>query len=143
MFMGANEGWPMRIRGRQVECCNAAWASEYAYRARRMMDAYRRRGASRVYWLLLPAPRDRDRQAIARAVNAAIGAAATPYRAQVRVLDLGRIFTPGGRYRDAMAVGGRDQIVRESDGIHLNRTGAKVAADHVLGAVRRDFRLSG
>jgi lysophospholipase L1-like esterase len=143
MFIGANEGWPMRSRGRQVQCCGPAWASEYAYRARRMMAAYRRRGAARVYWLLLPAPRDHDRQEIARAVNAALGVAAEPYRAQVRILDLGRIFTPGGRYRDAMPVGGRDQIVRESDGIHLNRTGAQVAADHVLGAVRRDFTLSG
>ena len=30
-----------------------------------------------------------------------------PYRAQVRVLDMGAIFTPGGRYRDAMDVGGQ------------------------------------
>jgi hypothetical protein len=143
MFIGANEGWPMRIRGRQVQCCGPEWASEYAYRARRMMDAYRRRGASRVYWLLLPAPRDRDRQEIARAVNAALTVAAQPYRAQVRILDLGRVFTPGGRYRDAMPVGGGEKIVRESDGIHLNRAGSEVAAGHVLGAVRRDFTFRG
>ena len=65
--------------------------------------------------------------------------AAEPYRAQVRVLDMGAIFTPGGRYRDAMDVGGRETIVREPDGIHLNDAGARIAADAVLRAVDRDF----
>ena len=108
------------------------------YRVRRMMNTYRRGGRARVYWLTLPAPRDGDRQEIARSVNAAIEVAA-PYRAQVRVLDMGALFTPGGRYRDAMTIDGRRQIVRESDGIHLNGRGSELAADAVLEAVRQDF----
>ena len=103
------------------------------------MNTYRRGGRARVYWLTLPAPREDDRQTIARAVNAAIEVAAQPYRAHVRVLDMEALFTPGGRYRDAMAVGGRSQIVREPDGIHLNALGAELAADAVLEAVERDF----
>jgi hypothetical protein len=139
MFMGANEGFPMRIAGREVKCCSAAWAAEYAYRSRRMMDTYRRAGAARVYWLLLPTYRSTARNTIARVVNAGIIAAASPYRAQVRILDMGAIFTPGNKYRDAMPVGGRDQIVRQSDGVHLNGTGSRVAADAVLAAMREDF----
>lgn len=139
MFMGANEGFPMTVGGRQVACCSAAWAAEYATRARRMMEAYRQGGAARVYWLNLPAPRDEDRQEISDAVNAAIVAAAAPYRAQVRVLDMNARFTPGNRYRDAMEVDGRDEIVREADGIHLNQAGAEVAADDVIAALRGDF----
>ena len=54
-------------------------AAEYAYRVRRMMNTYRRGGRARVYWLTLPAPRDGDRQEIARSVNAAIEVAAQPY----------------------------------------------------------------
>ena len=38
-----------------------------------------------------------------------------------------------------MNVDGRKRIVRESDGIHLNGTGAGLAADRVLEAVHRDF----
>ncbi len=106
MLLGANEGFPMRAAGGgTVQCCGPAWAAEYATRARRMMDTYRRRGAARVYWLTLPAPRDGDRADIARTINAAIAVAAQPYRAQVRVLDLVRVFTPGGRFRDAMPSG--------------------------------------
>lgn len=135
MFMGANEGFPMR----GIACCSAAWAAEYATRARLMMATFRAGGRARVYWLLLPAPRDPDRQRISRVVNAALLVAAQPFRAQVRVLDMGAIFTPGGRYRAAMAVGGRDRIVRKPDGIHLNDEGSRIAADAVMSAIERDF----
>ena len=99
------------------------------------MDNYRRRGATRVYWLRLPLPRERSRQQIAAAVNEGIDSAARTYGDQVRVLDLERTFTPGGRYRDA--IGG--ERVRDPDGIHLNEAGAETAAGVVLAAIRRDF----
>jgi lysophospholipase L1-like esterase len=140
VFIGANEGFELPgPGGESLECCGPAWAAEYAYRVRRMMNTYRRGGRARVYWLTLPAPRESDRQEIARAVNAAIEVAAQPYRAHVRVLDMEELFTPGGDYRDAMELDGRRQIVREPDGIHLNARGSELAADAVLEAVRRDF----
>ena len=139
VFMGANEGFDMRSGAVTVKCCGAPWAAEYAYRVRRVMNTFRQGGAARVYWLNLPLPRDPARQRISRAVNAAIAVAAEPYRAQVRVLDTAALFTPGGRYRDAMTVGGRQRIVREADGIHLNDAGAGVALPPVLAALRADF----
>jgi hypothetical protein len=140
VFIGANEGFPLPASGgHQVDCCGPDWAAAYANRVRRMMDTYRQGGRARVYWLTLPIPRDGDLADVARAVNAAIDVAAQPFRAQVRVLDMTSLFTPGGRYRDAMTVDGRRRIVRDPDGIHLNTTGAGVAADKVLEAIRRDF----
>lgn len=135
VFLGANEGFPIPSKGKQVKCCGVAWTAAYSGRVRRVMDNYRRRGATRVYWLRLPLPRERARQEIARAVNEGIDTAAKPFGDQVRVMDLERTFTPGGRYRDA--IGG--ERVREPDGIHLNVKGAAMAADVVLRAVRRDF----
>ena len=140
MFMGANEGFPIPgAGGKLVQCCGADWAALYATRARRMMDTYRRKGAARVYWLTLPLPRDGARQKIARSVNAAILVAAEPFRAQVRVLDMTALFTPRGRYRAAMAIAGRNTIVRRPDGIHLNDAGARLAADNVIARLRGDF----
>ena len=136
VFIGANEGFPMPgPGGRDVECCGPDYAAVYANRVRRMMDTYRQRGAARVYWLTLPAPRDDDRREIARTVNAAITVAAQPMRAHVRVHDTVPVFTPGGRYRDAMD----GRIVRQADGIHLNDAGAKIAADEVIRLIERDF----
>jgi hypothetical protein len=139
MFLGANEGFPLPAPGgRQLPCCGPGWAAQYATRARTMMQTYRRRGAARVYWLTLPLPRDAARQAIARAVNAAILVAAQPFRAQVRVLDMTSLFTPSG-YRVAMPIGGRNTIVRRPDGIHLNDAGSRLAAGVVVARLRDDF----
>jgi lysophospholipase L1-like esterase len=140
VFIGANEGFPIPgPGGEEIECCGADWAAAYANRVRRMMNTYRQGGEARVYWLTLPIPRDGDLAEVARVVNAAIEVAAQPFRAQVRVLDMAELFTPGGRYRDAMEVDGRRRIVRDADGIHLNGAGASLAAERVLEAVRRDF----
>ena len=142
MFLGANEGFALPgPDGSDVDCCGPDWAAGWAFRARGMIDTYRRGGQARVYWLTVPAPRDGDRATISRAVNAAIGVAAEPYRANARVLDMAEIFTPGFRYRDAMDVDGRRRLVREPDGIHLNGAGAAIAADAVVAALGEDFAL--
>lgn len=139
VFIGANEGYPLKYAGKSYPCCGPQWAAAYATRARTVMNTFRQGGGARVYWLLLPAPRDPARQKISRTVNLADSVAADPYRAQVRMLDMGAIFTPGGKYRDAMSVNGSDEIVRQADGIHLNQAGASIAADAVLRALRTDY----
>jgi hypothetical protein len=144
MFMGANEGFPFPAAGgKSIACCGVTWAVAYATRVREMINTYRRNGAARVYWLTVPGPRDRPRQTIARAVNAAIEVAAEPFRSQVRVLDMHALFTPGGIYRAAMPVAGRNTIVRRPDGIHLNDAGAGVAKDDVIAHLKADFKTFG
>ena len=93
-----------------------------------------------MYWLTVPTPREPARQRIERVVNAAVTVAAEPWRTSVRVIDSVPIFTPGGRYRDAMPVAGRETLVRESDGIHLNQAGSSVLSRVVLAVLSRDFR---
>jgi hypothetical protein len=135
VFIGANEGFPMEgADGKEVECCGADWAAIYANRARRMADTYRRGGTARVYWVTIPTPRDPDRQAIQRVVNAAIRVAAQPWRSQVRVVDSVALVSPRG-YQAAL----NGRIVRASDGIHLNDAGAELLAEAVLNRINQDF----
>ena len=139
VFIGANEGYPMPgPAGAEVECCGADWAAIYANRVRRMTDTYRRGGAEHVYWVSLPDPRDPDRVRISRVVNAAMAVAAEPWRARVDVIDTVPAFTPSG-YRDAMRVDGRETIVRQPDGIHLNDAGAELLSGMVIEQLRRHF----
>ena len=136
VFIGANDGFPIPVAGgREVECCGPDWAAAYADRVRLMMDTYRRDGAARVYWLTIPTPRDGDLAEITRAVNAAIDVASVPFRAQVRVIDLGDVFTPDDRFESSLD----GEIVREPDGLHLTSRGAEIAAELVLDALRQDF----
>jgi lysophospholipase L1-like esterase len=134
VFIGANEGFPLD----RIQCCGPGWAAAYASRVRRMIYTYRQNGAARVYWITLPTPRAANRAMVARVVDAAIPVAAEPWRRQVRVIDSVPIFTPAG-YRAAMPVNGTDTIVRASDGIHLNETGANLLAGVVLDRIRQDF----
>ena len=136
IFLGANEGFDMPgPGGKNVQCCGPDYAAVYANRVRRMMATFSQGHAARVYWLTLPTPRDKARKQIADTVNAAIQVAAEPMRSTVRIFDTVPIFTPGDKYRDAM----NGTIVRQSDGIHLNEAGAKIAAGHVVQMIERDF----
>jgi hypothetical protein len=140
VFIGANDGFPMEgPSGKQVGCCGALWATIYANRVRQIMDTYRQGGTARVYWITLPAPRDRARQRIARVVNAAITVAAQPWAAQIELVNTVPIFTPGFAYRDSMDVDGTQQIVREADGIHLNDAGSSLLARNILADLRQSF----
>jgi hypothetical protein len=134
MFIGANDGFPMA----GADCCGPVWISEYARRTRHMMRVYARGGRGRVYWLLLPMPRGASFRTVYVAVNAAVRRAARGLDDDVRLIDLARVFTPGGRYRDSMEIGGKTVPVRQADGIHLNRAGASLAATLVIRALRRD-----
>jgi lysophospholipase L1-like esterase/antitoxin (DNA-binding transcriptional repressor) of toxin-antitoxin stability system len=135
MFLGANDGFPM---GDAACCNNEAWIAEYARRAGRMMASYGRGGRARIYWLLLPTPRGGFFRETFPAVNAGIRRAAARARRDVRVIDLVEVFTPGGRYRDSMPVNGRLRRVRQGDGVHLNTTGASIAANVIIRTLRRE-----
>jgi hypothetical protein len=137
MFLGANDGFPMA----GADCCGMPWIAEYARRARDMMRTYARGGRGRVYWLLLPAARGGLFRETFPAVNAALRQAASGLGDDVRLIELNEVFTPGGRYRKSMRIGGKRVPVRQSDGVHLNTTGAELAARLVVGALRRDRML--
>ena len=142
VFLGANDGFPMRTpSGRSADCCDAAWTAEYARRVEAMMRAYRRGGRSLVYWLTLPTPRGGAFARVYRAVNAAIRVAGRRAGEGVRVIDLVPVFTPGGRFRQAIRFRGRTISARQADGVHLSTAGASVAATLIVDRLRADRAL--
>jgi lysophospholipase L1-like esterase len=130
MLIGANDGFAIG----DVDCCDEEWRRRYAARVRRMVASYRRGGAARVYWLTLPAPRSASFARVFRAINAALRLAEPALHGSGRIIDLGRVFTPRGRFR--ASIGGR--VVRQADGVHLNVRGAAIAAGLVIRQMRRD-----
>ena len=137
VMIGANDSFPLvDDRGREVECCRRAWVDAYARLAGEMMRSYAAHGR-RVYWLTIPAPDDATRYTIYAAVNYALRQAALRHD-RVRLLDMVELFTPGYEYRRRMRVDGGRVVVREPDGVHLNRTGAALAVRAIRRALRRD-----
>ena len=142
MSIGANDGFPMRTpSGSSGPCCGAARVMEYARRVESMMRSYRRGARSRVYWLTLPVPRSATFAEVFRGVNEAVVKAARSFPSGVRVLDMAKVFTPGGAFRRTMVFRGRKVNVRQSDGIHLSSAGASIAATLIIERLRADRLL--
>jgi len=139
VFLGANEGFPLRWQGKRRNCCSRAWRQAYAARAQKMMRSLERDGAARVYWLTLPAARPRAWNHIYRAVNLALTSAAKREGNSVRLLDMGALFTPSGHFQQTIKRGGHRVSVRQGDGIHLNVAGARIAARYVVRQMHRDM----
>jgi hypothetical protein len=138
VFLGANEGFPLKWESKRRNCCSRPWRKAYARRAQAMMESLERDGAARVYWLTLPAARPRGWNRIYKAVNLALTTAARRAGDGVRLLDMGSVFTPRGRFQQTIVRGGRRVSVRQADGIHLNVAGARIAARIVVRRMRRD-----
>lgn len=141
VFLGANEGFPLRWEGKRRDCCTRPWREAYAARAQTMMRSLEQVGRSRVYWLTLPAARPSVWNHIYRNVNLALRTAARREGTGVRLLDMGAVFTPRGRFQQTIVRGGRRVSVRQADGIHLNVAGARIAAQVVVRRMRRDSLL--
>lgn len=143
VFLGANDGFPMRShRGRRVSCCGRLWSREYARRARRMMATYSQGGSARVYWLLLPQARAGFFRRVYPAVNRGLRRAARGMRGMA-LIHLNKVFTPRGRYREFIRYHGRRVRARQSDGIHLSAAGASIAASIVARRMRADRAIPG
>lgn len=139
VFLGANDGFSMRWDGKLRACCGVAWRKAYAARAQRMMQGLERGGAARVYWLTLPAARPRMWNHVYGAVNLALRQAAAREGPElVRLIDMGRVFTPSGHFQQTIVRGGHRVSVRQADGIHLNVAGARIAARVVVRRMRAD-----
>lgn len=137
VFLGANDGFPLA----GADCCEQAWVAAYARRVEAMMRSYLRGGRSYVYWLTLPTPRRASFVRIYSRVNIAIRRAAGRVGGGVRVIDIARIFTPGGRFRQTITFRGRTINARQADGVHLSTAGASVAATLVIDRLRADRAL--
>jgi hypothetical protein len=138
VFLGANEGFPLPWEGKRRLCCSRPWRQAYARRAEAMMQALERGGQSPVYWLTLPAARPSHWNHIYRSVNLALRSASKRAGDGVRLLDMGRVFTPSGRFQQTIVRHGRRISVRQADGIHLNVAGARIAAQIVVRRMSRD-----
>jgi len=142
IFIGANDGFPMKTpSGASAPCCGAAWTVEYARRVESMMRSYLRGGRSYVYWMTLPTPNRGDFARIYRSVNRAIKRAAQRVGRGVRVIDLVKTFTPGGRFRQYIRFRGKTVNARQGDGVHLSTAGASIAATLLIDRLRSDHAL--
>jgi hypothetical protein len=134
MFLGGNEGFSLS----GVQCCGTAYARRYADRVAGMMKTYLQGGAAEVYWFLIPTPSKPNFVRVARVVDAGIERAARRFAHGVQVVDLRRIFSPGGHYLQTLDYHGHEITVHESDGFHLSAQSDTIVAQLFAARLRHD-----
>ena len=102
------------------------------------MRAYARDGAAEVVWPLVPAVRPEALQPIVVAANEGFRRAAF-FARQTHLVDLPAVFTPGFKYRETIVRNGRTVDVRLKDGVHFSDAGAKIAAELIARAVKKQL----
>ena len=137
MFIGANDGFPIRLdpllrRGVDARVCAPGRPDDVRLHARRPRARLlgHAAGAGRGIF-----------KAPYRAVNRAVRSAAARTAGKVRVLDFEKIYTPRGVFQQSIRFRGRSYSVRQGDKVHLNTTGARIGATLISEAIARDGLL--
>ncbi len=125
-----------------VPCCGPQWLALYAGMLRPLISAYVRGGRGRVYWLLLPAPREALRAPLFEAVNDALRLLAPEFPGALRLIPTDAVISPGG-YQETIAYDGLQVHPRAPDGIHLDHVGACVERSLVMEALLAEGLLRG
>jgi hypothetical protein len=138
---GRDGGISLRDAQHQVvPCCGPHWLALYAGRLRPLVSAYLRGGRGRVYWLLLPAPREALRAPLFEAVNDALRILVPEFHGALRLIPTAAVISPGG-FQTTIAYDGLQLHPRAPDGIHLTHTGACVERSLIVEAMLADGLL--
>ncbi|MCM3925443.1 DUF459 domain-containing protein, partial [Frankia sp. AiPs1] len=140
--MGGNDGQGITLPdGTVLPAGSAEWEAEYQRRASVVMRIWTGNGARRLLWLGLPPARSNQLNGYFHRLNTATATAAAGVGG-ASYLDLTPWLAKDGAYSDYLtAADGREVLARSHDGVHLTLDGARIAAAHVLDAVRSTWLL--
>jgi hypothetical protein len=134
--LGMGDGLDLPTPDGPAHCCGPEYVAAYEKRARAIMRTYSRGGRGAVVWLNDPYQRNPERWPQEAAVNSAVALAARGLT-RVKVVDLAAVLTPDGAYQAYLVRNGTKRRIRESDGIHLTRAGARIASRLAITALHR------
>ncbi|MCA1808185.1 MAG: DUF459 domain-containing protein [Kiritimatiellia bacterium] len=132
IWFGTNDRQPMMCDGSIIQPDQPGWNEEYARRVGRIMDLLTAREGTRAIWLELPDMQEPAMQADVAVINRLVREQVAKRPAveflQTRPL-LSRV---SGKYSPYLiGPNGMPLPVRDRDGIHLNRAGADLLAEHL------------
>lgn len=140
-FVGANDYTDLRVDSGTLARGTPEWSAEYRKRAAALMDTVGRGGAQ-LYWVGQPIMRDKARSRVAADINAAATAEAAK-RPWIHFIDTWSMLVDADGNYAAFLPGadGEPVQVRQSEGIHLTRTGTTWVSEAVYKAIRRDWNI--
>lgn len=136
VLMGANDRQPILAQKETLQPNQPAWEAEYTRRVGEFMDLLAAGGVKKLYWIELPDMREAVAQENALVIRR-LQRAAAETRPFVRLLPSDTVLSrkPGVYSAYVVKPGSMPLMVRDPDGIHLNRPGADLLAEHILSTV--------
>jgi hypothetical protein len=139
---GRDGGIPLAdAAGHLIECCGNQWLALYAALLRPLAVDYLQGGRGSVYWLMIPAPREKARAPFYEAVDNAIRLLASEIGPAMHVIPVDTVVSPAG-FQSTMTYEGLTIAPRSPDGIHLSHAGACVERSLVTEAMIADGQLT-
>jgi len=118
-----------------------AWEREYRRRVALMMDTMTQTRGQTLIWVGAPVAQDPALDAQMKVLNRIYRLEAAKRAGQVTYLDPDPIFAPAGKFQTSITYQGKQVVVREPDGQHLNTDGGVVLADVILKMLEKRFSL--
>jgi len=132
VLFGTNDCQSMKHGGKELRFGTEAWREAYRARVRGMLDILCE-GGRKVVWVGLPPMRPAGFDKRIRELNGLVEKEVAARGACAAYLPLAEVVGDAqGRYTDRRKVAGRNQRVRDGDGIHLSAVGAEAAAAAAL-----------
>lgn len=141
MVIGANDGWPMRVNGKEITAvASNAWVREYARRIVTVEKAFTAGSAGRqVLWVGPPVARSARWAHIFARLNSAASFGA-PIAPGGQYVNIAGPTSAHGRYSDYLnSPGGRPVLARQPDGVHFTYDGSLFPARIIWGVLQREF----
>ena len=141
LMFGANDIQPIMTRNGPASVGTAKWLAEYRNRVAATMAMLAGSDAD-VYWVGQPLMRSQTFAARIGQIDDIYASEAAKYDGITFVDTRPVLADAHGRYADYLAgSGGKRELVRASDGVHLTMTGARRIAHAVLAAVGKHWQL--
>jgi len=119
------------------------WRAEYGRRVGLMMDTLTQRKGQTLIWVGAPVAQDEALNSDMKVLNQVYKTQAMKRPGSVIYLDSDPIFAPNGSFQTSIIYQGKQRLVREPDGQHLNTDGGIVLADVIMGLLEKRFDLKG
>jgi hypothetical protein len=128
-MMGGNDAQSLRMPDGWIKWGEVAWREEYVRRVAELLAIVAPAGEP-VCWIGLPIVRSPGYRRKVELINALVEeqVALTPGASFVSTWS---VLAKSGQYAESMNVGGRDETLRGSDGVHLTVAGARVLESQI------------
>jgi hypothetical protein len=140
VFLGGNDGQGFTVNGQVVEFGTPLWHEDYAARVALVMSECLAAKA-RVLWVGMPIMGPSSLTSVMAQLDAIFRAEAAKHPGATYFSSWSLFSNAEGQYTPSEVVNGQEQVVRDSDGVHLTSYGDILLASALIGPMEKAWGI--